>query len=166
MMKIYGPRFGYDKNKGARAFGISFDKTDDLTIAKLEREVARIEQKHGHKVTIMGTGDGATLKLRQYTQKYIQPEWKVPHHQVHFGWPAGDIFEKKDVLELVPEQAPEPAVSKPASKCKRASESTGKSTSKSKPASSDTSPQMSLFGDGETMFIDADLWDALGKIGG
>ena len=141
-MVIKGPKYGYARGEGIRVRALSY-KNDAQTKTDLKKAVADMERELGAKVKVIGAGASVPSSFTNYIKKtYVcdNPDWTVPHMQVHIGIPASDL------------QASQPA-----------SEPEAKPASKPK---AENSKQASAKKDMGTIMIQADLWDTLKQIGG
>ncbi len=143
--KIWGPTYGYEKEKGAYVFALSYSGDDDKTRKELLKDIKRAEDKHKVKISIMGVGEKVQGPLRELAKQYMQPEWKVPPMQINFGFPAGEITQSPEVDDTVQPASPPPARKQPAKR------------TQAKPAAKNKQDEE---------VIQEDMWNLLKKLGG
>lgn len=150
--KVWGPTYGYDHKEGARVFAVSYTGNDDKDRKNLLEGIASAENKYATKITIMGVGSSVQGPMRELAKKYMSPSWTVPPNQIHYGFPAGEI------TKLPEAESEAQDIKKPASK---AGKPARKQQAKSRKAKAEPQARNS-----DTILIQADLWEALKKLGG
>ncbi len=169
--KIWGPSYGYEREKGAHVFSIGYDGNDDKTRKKILLEIGHAEAKYGVKISIMGVGENIQGPLKFLAQQYIQPDWKVPPNQIHFAFPAGEIiknveveFDEVDMSKNLATKLSEPPASTPASPPPARKQTQEKLVKYNDPRPDGPWPAEEK--DEDTVIIQTDIWDMLKKIGG
>ena len=170
--KIWGPTYGYEREKGAHVFSFGYDGNDDKTRKLILLEIKKAEEKYNVKISIMGVGENVQGPLRSMAQQYIQPEWKVPPNQIHFAFPAGEIIKPgsagkiEKIVDKLDEEYGSPEGLKKAIDDEYSVDDPPASKPASPPPTSKQAQAKPATKGEDTVVIQTDLWDMLKKIGG